>query len=131
MHATHGCKRAIQIILLNLISSRSSTDSPRHGATNCSNVDSLLKMHCDNRCDVTIANPCKGILSMTYYTLVMGNYKKTPSPGTIYWMLNNNRMVFIRNNNGISFCRGIITPTHRIFLAKLLQMLQNTVRGLH
>ena len=61
MHNTQGAKEQSEIILLNLISS---TESPRYGATNRSNADSPVKMYCDNGRDVTVANPCKGILSM-------------------------------------------------------------------
>ena len=40
---TQGAKEQSEIILLNLISSRPSTESPRYGTTNQSNVDSPLK----------------------------------------------------------------------------------------
>ena len=67
---TWGAKKQSKIILLNLISSRLIKESPRYyGTTNHSNVDSPLKMYCDNGCDVTIANSCKGILSMFQCTL--------------------------------------------------------------
>ena len=61
MRSTRGAKEQSEIILLNLISSIPSAELPRYGATNHFNVDSPLKMYCDNGCDVTVANPCKGI----------------------------------------------------------------------
>ena len=64
MRNTRGAKEQSKIILLNLISNRPSTESPRYSATNHSNMDSSLKVYYDNGCDVIIANPCKGILSM-------------------------------------------------------------------
>ena len=45
MHNTRGTKEYFKIILLNLISSRPSTESSRYGAIDHCNMDNPLKMY--------------------------------------------------------------------------------------